>query len=264
MISGYEDDPLVAGEGLLSRPAFWAAYLMWMCETDDEDGEPAAEWFGADEADVDAAYAELVDEGQWPVFRVPFGGGHSAVVVNRNFPEDEGTEYFVTHPEWGRRHGALATLDGHQAGPGLSWRELVHIANSVPSDAHDPGIHDPYARLLLLLPALGDEDLPADAVERVSQALVSVAGAPAGEATHVAQRLLLDHPLWEPARWEIPGPSPLSGGGAPLCDGILQCDGYLSPRYGMRLAQGITAEQSERLARALGTWSAGGPAPGSR
>ncbi|MER5852231.1 hypothetical protein ABT126_35850 [Streptomyces sp. NPDC002012] len=254
LISGYEDDPLVAGEDLLSRPGFWAAYLMWMGETDDEDGEPDTGWFGADEADLDEAYEKLVDQERWPVFRIPFGGGHSVVVVNRNFPDDQGTEYFVSHPDWGRRHGHLATLDGHQAGPGLSWQELSHIANTT-CDPNSPGVHDPYARLLLLLPALGDEDLPGDAEEAVSAALVRAAGTPVAEAARVAARLLLDHPLWEPARWEIPGPSPLSGG-EPSFDGILQCDGSMSPRCGLRLARGITVAQSERLARALGTWPA--------
>jgi hypothetical protein len=31
----------------------------------------------------------------------------------------------------------------------------------------------------------------------------------------------------------------------------------MSPRFGVRLAQGITRAQSDRLARALGTWPAG-------
>lgn len=176
---------------------------MWMGETDDEDGEPDTGWFGADEADLDEAYEKLVDQERWPVFRIPFGGGHSVVVVNRNFPDDQGTEYFVSHPDWGRRHGHLATLDGHQAGPGLSWQELSHIANTT-CDPNSPGVHDPYARLLLLLPALGDEDLPGDAEEAVSAALVRAAGTPVAEAVRVAARLLLDHPLWEPAAGRYP------------------------------------------------------------
>lgn len=205
MISGYEDDPLVAGEGLLSRPGFWAAYLMWMCETDDEDGEPAAEWFGADEADLDAAYEELVDEGQWPVLRIPFGGGHSVVVVNRNFPEDQGTEYFVTHPEWGSRHGFLATLDGHQAGPGLSWRELVHIVNSVPSDAHDPGSMIRTPGCCCCCPRSATRICRET---RWSEWARRWSGWPVrrmGEATHVAERLLLDHPLWGKPDGRYPG-----------------------------------------------------------
>ncbi|GHF87025.1 hypothetical protein GCM10018790_75680 [Kitasatospora xanthocidica] len=249
LIDGYEDDPLVAGEELISRPGFWAAYLMWMCGAD-EAGDPAPEWFGADAADADAACEALMDEEAWPVFRVPFSGGHSAVVVGRNFPDDRGTEYFVTHPGWGRR-GYLATVDGHQAGPGLSWRELIHVANTPDHEA--PGVHDPHARLLLLLPVLGDDGAPVDAAGVVGEALVRV-GAPVGEAVRVAA-LLLDHPLWDAAHWSLPGESPLSGGGVSF-GGILQCDGPGSPRSGMQLARGISPDQSERLARALGTWPA--------
>ncbi|MFD8787300.1 hypothetical protein [Kitasatospora sp. NPDC059599] len=247
LIDGYDGEPLVAGEDLLARPGFWAAYLLWMCESDEENGEPSAEWFGADAADAGAAYQELTDDGAWPVFRVPFGSGHTAVVVSRNLADDSGTDYVVTHPEW-RRHGHLATLDGHQAGPGLSWSELVHIANT--PDRGAPGVHDPRARLLLLLPALGDEDAPTDAADVIAEALVR-AGAPAGKAPRVAA-LLLDHPLWEAARWSAPGASPLSGGEQPFA-GILHCDGPYSPRCGMQLARGITPEQTERLAHALGT-----------
>ncbi|MEV7603003.1 hypothetical protein AB0O91_37115 [Kitasatospora sp. NPDC089797] len=248
LIDGYDEDPLVAGEELLSHPGFWAAYLMWMCET--EEDEPAAEWFGADGADADDAYRALTADGSRPVFRIPFGGRHTAVVMSRNSPDDSGTEYFVTHPDWQPgRHGYLATVDGHQAGPGLSWQELHHIAAT--PDRTAPGLHDRHARLLLLLPALGDEDTPPDAAGAVAEALAGV-GAPAGEAPRVAA-LLLDHPLWEAAHWSLPGRSPLGGGEQPF-GGILRCDGPYSPRAGVQLAQGITPEQAEQLARALGTW----------
>ncbi|MFJ5216976.1 hypothetical protein ACIP98_19915 [Streptomyces sp. NPDC088354] len=248
VIDGYEDDPLVAGEELLSRPGFWAAYLLWLCETDEGD-EPDPAWFGADEADADAAYGALSDEEHWPVFRIPFGDGHCAVVLARNFAEDAGMEYFITHPAWGRR-GHLATADGHQAGPGLSWPELTHIART--PDPAAPGVQDPSARLLLLLPALGDADLPVDASDVVRDALIQV-GAAVDTAPSVAEALVSEHSLWEPATWSLPGLSPLSGGQEPFA-GILYCDEPGSPRYGIRLAQGISREQSDRLARALGTW----------
>ncbi|GAA4884117.1 hypothetical protein [Kitasatospora terrestris] len=97
LIDGHDDDPLVPGEALLALPGFWAAHLLWLCETEDGD-DPAPEWFGVDAADADAAYGALTDVERWPVFRIPLGGGHSAVVVGRNVPEDEGTEYVVSHP----------------------------------------------------------------------------------------------------------------------------------------------------------------------
>ncbi|WP_086822701.1 hypothetical protein [Streptomyces sp. NRRL B-24572] len=247
LIDGYENDPLVAAEELLLLPGFWAAYLLWMCQTEENDPDPL--WFGADEADTDAAYEALTDEERWPVFRIPFADNHSVVIVGRNFTEDLGTEYFVSHPEWDR-HGYLATIDGHQAGPGLSWRELTHIAGT--PDPQAPGIHAPHVRLLLLLPALGDRNLPTDAATLIHNALAQV-GIGEDMAPVLADALLRDHPLWEPAEWALPSLSPLSGTQQHF-PGILHCDETSSPRCGIRLAQGITREQSDRLARALGTW----------
>ncbi|MFF3943481.1 hypothetical protein ACFYYN_01515 [Streptomyces sp. NPDC001902] len=248
LIDGFEDAPLVAGEELLSLPGFWAAYLMWLCETEEDEPDPA--WFGVDEADVDAAYEALADAERWPVFRIPFGEDHTAVVLARNLADDAGTEYLVTHPSWGRL-GHLATLDGHQAGPGLSWRELIHIART--PDQTTAGVHAPNARLLLLLPALGDSDLPADAADVLRGALMWI-GVPETETHRVTEALLLDHPYWEPARWSLPSVSPLSGSSNESFTGILCCDEPGSPRCGTRIAQGITREQSDRLAYALGTW----------
>ncbi|MER6154011.1 hypothetical protein ABT147_00455 [Streptomyces sp. NPDC001868] len=249
LIKGFENAPVVMGEELLSLPGFWAAYLMWLSQTEEYD--PVPTWFGVDGADADAACDALGDEDRWPVFRIPFADGHTAVVLGCNIPDDPGTQYFITHPEW-TRHGFLAGVDGHQAGPGLSWRELHHIART--PDLNAPGIHAAYARLLLLLPALGDQDLPEEAPGILGDALAQ-AGVPATLAPHLAAALLADHPLWEPAQWTLPAASPLSGSQEPF-HGILHCDGSMSPRCGTHLAQGITREQSDRLAHALGTWTA--------
>ncbi|WP_330455813.1 hypothetical protein OIB37_02390 [Streptomyces sp. NBC_00820] len=250
VIDGYDDDCVVAGEELLGLPGFWAASLLMACGEDDERGEPSPDWFGADPADVDAACEALSDAERWPAFRIPFADGHTAVVLHQNFEDDPGTEYVVVHPEWGRP-GFLATIDGHDSGPGLAWRELLHIAHTPVTDA--PGIHDVHARLLLLLPALGDADLPDDAAAVVAEALIS-AGVPAENTAWLAAHLL-DHSWFAPATWAFPGASPLTGGAEPY-EGILVCDGRLSPRRATRLAQGISREHSDRLARALGTWAA--------
>jgi hypothetical protein len=108
-------------------------------------------------------------------------------------------------------------------------------------DAGAPGIRNPHARLLLLLPAMGDQDTPAGSVDTVTGALLW-AKVPAAETRHLAEQMLV-HPLFVAARWVMPEPS----------DGILVCDARHSPRCGIRLAQGITREQNDRLARALGT-----------
>ncbi|QNP63487.1 hypothetical protein [Streptomyces genisteinicus] len=248
LIEGYDpesDDPLVAGEDLLTLPGFWLCHLGVLCPSGTR-----PETFGADAADADAAFETVMDEDSWPVFRIPFGGGHTAVVLYRNFDDDAGVEFFVTHPEWAGRQGHLATIDGHPAGPGLAWPELRHIAHT--PDAAAPGVQDPHARLLLLLPVLGDTDLPDDAAAQVAASLTAT-GTPAGEAPALASVLLAHNPFWSPAGWALPSASPLSGTTDAPWEGVLCCDGPLSPRNGLRIAQGINRAQHERLAAALGT-----------
>ncbi|WP_223768085.1 hypothetical protein [Streptomyces huiliensis] len=91
---------------------------MWLSGTEDYD--PVPERFDVEGAVADAAYDALCDRDRWPVFRIPFGGGHTALVLHHNLPDDLGTEYLITHP--GTRPGRLATVGGHHAGPGLPGR----------------------------------------------------------------------------------------------------------------------------------------------
>ncbi|MFF4010598.1 hypothetical protein [Streptomyces sp. NPDC001717] len=67
------------------------------------------------------AYESLTDEERRPVFRIPFADGHSVVIVGRNFPDDPGTEYFVSHPEWDR-HGYLVLDDSQHEEEPVAWR----------------------------------------------------------------------------------------------------------------------------------------------
>ncbi|TWG12956.1 hypothetical protein [Actinoplanes teichomyceticus] len=112
-------------------------------------------------------------------------------------------------------------------------------------------MRNPHARLLLLLPALGDQDTPADAVDVVADALLWAAVPPV-EARRLAGQML-DRPMFGAARWVMPAPETVEGGDE-VFDGILVCDADRSPRCGIRLARGITREQNDTLARALGTW----------
>jgi len=250
LINGYDGGPVVAAEDLMALPGFWAAYLLWMCESDTEDDTPLPELFGVDGADVDAAAEALMDEEAWPAIRIPFAGNHAAVVLHANHPDDAGIEYFVTHPDW-HRLGYLATVDGHYAGPGLSWRELLHIART--PDPRAPGVQNPHARLLLLLPALGDQDTPSEASDLVAEAL-QWAGVPAHASQRLAE-LMLVHPMFDAPEWVMPSPTTPVGSDKAF-DGILVCGARYSPRCGIRLGQGITPGQTELLARALGTWPA--------
>lgn len=195
---------IATAEHLLDLPGFWPAYYgpTW----DVFASEPEA--FGADLADVDAAGDALYDATEvWPAYRIPLPGGHLLWIVHRNFPDDAGTDYLLTHPDRARET-CLASIEGHFTGPGLSWPDLVAVADSAPADAE--GVRDPDLRLLLLLPAFGDADTPVqEAVERIAAALVAVGMTE--EAAPEAAGLFLDHPFWESPYWATPGSSPLSG-----------------------------------------------------
>ncbi|MFC1403558.1 MULTISPECIES: TetR/AcrR family transcriptional regulator [Streptacidiphilus] len=81
LIKGYDYGPLVAGEWLLERAGFWSNHLLAMCRFTAGETRPAPEWFGDDGADTDALSEVLQNDQVWPAFRLPFQGGHSAVVA---------------------------------------------------------------------------------------------------------------------------------------------------------------------------------------
>ncbi|MCX4967377.1 hypothetical protein OHA98_21950 [Streptomyces sp. NBC_00654] len=205
LIKGYDDGPLVAGESLLARLGFWSNYLLAMCSDGACAERPAPEWFGDDGADADAMSDVLFDPEHWPVFRVPAEDGPGAVVIYRNLVGDYGTDYLLTHPD--RRYAQqIADWEGDFSGMGLTWRELVRMADN-PSAAAE-GVQDTAARLLLILPLLTDPDLPEAAPARLTAALTAV-GAPQDTASTTAEHLLahLERRSRHDPAWE----SPLSG-----------------------------------------------------
>ncbi|MFH9353876.1 hypothetical protein [Kitasatospora sp. NPDC017646] len=205
LIPGYGDGPLAAGEPLLEGGGFWWCHLVGPAEPGPGEGWLEPERFGADGADADAMTERLYDGGAWPVFRVPFDGGRVAAVVYRNLEGDGGVEFLLALP--GRsRPEVLADFDGDWRGAGVTWPELVRIADAPDQEAD--GVHDPAERLLLMPPALDGSEPPAGAVERVAKALV-VAGAPEDSARGTAVRLLEGHRRW--AGYLSVGDSPLSG-----------------------------------------------------
>ncbi|MGW3691943.1 hypothetical protein [Streptomyces sp. NPDC005125] len=124
---------MVAGESLLARPGFWSNYLMAMCGDGSSAARPVPEWFGDDGADTDALSEVLFDPERWPAFRVPAEDGPGAVVIYRNLVGDYGIDYLLTHP--GRSHAQqIANWEGDLSGTGLTWHELVRLADS-PSPA---------------------------------------------------------------------------------------------------------------------------------
>ncbi|MFF8729513.1 hypothetical protein ACF073_23900 [Streptomyces sp. NPDC015171] len=139
LIEGYDFGPLVEGERLLERAGFWSNHLLAMCRFVSGEARPAPEWFGDDGADTDALAEVLLDDQAWPTFRIPFEGGHSAVVVYRNLVGDFGVDYLLTGAGWLRAE-ELASLDSDWYGPGLSWRDIMHIAET--PDLAAVGVHD--------------------------------------------------------------------------------------------------------------------------
>jgi hypothetical protein len=208
----------MAGHGIapaehqLDLPGFWPAYLGPVRrEFADE-----PELFGADAADLDAASEALYDATEsWPAYRIPLWDGQILWVVHRNFPDDAGTDYLLTHPDR-PRETHLASIDGHHTGPGLSWPDLLAAAEATPVAPVDAaGVCDPDQRLLLLLPAFGDADTPVEAaIRRISAALVAVGMAEA--VAPEAAELLLDNPFRASPFWDAQGASPLSGGSGDL------------------------------------------------
>ncbi|MFC5199880.1 hypothetical protein [Streptomyces kaempferi] len=200
LIKGYDNGPLVAGESLLARPGFWSNYLMAMCGDGAGVDHPIPDWFGDDGADTDALSEVLFDPERWPVFRLPTAHGPGAVVVYRNLPGDYGIDYLLTHPG-GSHAQRIASWEGDLVGTGLTWLELVRIADYPAAD----GAEDPAARLLLVLPLLDDLDVPEAAPARLSAALAE-AGAPQDSALNTAERLLthLMRRPWHDPTWASP------------------------------------------------------------
>ncbi|MER8185230.1 hypothetical protein [Kitasatospora sp. NPDC094015] len=240
LIKGYDLGPLVAGEWLLERAGFWSNHLLAMCRFTGGEVRPSPEWFGVDGADTDAVADVLLDDRAWPVLRIPFQGGHSAVVVQRNLVGDFGTDFLLARPGWPRAE-VLAGVGGDRYGPGLSWRDLVHLAET--PDPAVPGVQDSEARLLLLLPILADDELPPDAPSRVGAALTAV-GAPDDTARRTAEHLLRNRR--PAARGCDDADSPLSGGSPRRTGADPDASAVL-------WALDLTRSQSDALADALGS-----------
>ncbi|MGW4813496.1 hypothetical protein ACWEPB_17910 [Kitasatospora cineracea] len=154
--------------------------------------------------------------------------GHLLHVVCRAFAEDEGIDYLLHHPGWAAAE-PLAGDEGCFSGPGLCWDELVAaVDNGLPGGS----TADPHARLLLLLPAFGDADAPAGAVERLAAALR--ARARFAEPERLAAALpAVQGPCGAP-RWR----------GAP--EGARVNDGAYSPRQ----ADALPAVRQQRITAA--------------
>lgn len=210
MIPGYEAYPLVEGDEYLERPLFWLCHLSsWLFDRKAQELAFGADWDAAEEL-VD----ELCSVERWPVFTVPVGNGCVIRVVYRNFDGDKGIDY---HLQDQQEALVLASDEGSFMGPGLSWRELDAVA----TDART---------LLLLLPMLGDADVPAEAITRVAAALEELTWVEEPET--VAGLMLDGQGQWEPANWRER-------------DGVWICDGA----YSFRCPHNAISFSPEQLAK---------------
>ncbi|MET8860752.1 hypothetical protein [Streptomyces sp. NPDC004579] len=191
-IPGYGGGPFSHQPDLLDEHLFWLGHLHNYC-SESEETEDLLD--GTDEQEAGALQSRLLGGDTWPVFTVPLAGDHRLYVVYRAFKEDEGIDYLLHHPDWDAAE-RLAQDDGHFMGPGLSWAELTAAAdNRLPGGSTT----DPHARLLLLLPAFGDDALPDDAVERLTAALHARTHIRAPE--RLAAALLKDQGPCGPTHW---------------------------------------------------------------
>ncbi|WP_240926078.1 hypothetical protein [Streptomyces sp. JB150] len=194
-IPGYDGGPFTHRPELLAQPLFWLGHL-YSCAAEAEAEELL---LGADEEAAAEGQRRLLEGDEWPVFTVPLRGGHRLYVVYRAAPDDPGVDYLLHHPHWERAE-LLAQDEGHFMGPALSWPELCAAAdNGLPGGSTS----DPGARLLLLLPALGDEAVPDEAAGRVAAALRACTAVEAPEA--LAAALLDAQGPAGAARWSTAG-----------------------------------------------------------
>ncbi|MFI8823837.1 hypothetical protein [Streptomyces sp. NPDC053431] len=203
-IPGYDGGPFHHQPELLDDHLFWLGHLHNYFSESEEAEELVGE---TDEQEAGALQSRLLGGDTRPVFTVPLAGGHRLYVVYRAFEEDEGIDYLLHHPDWDAAQH-LAHDGGHFMGPGLSWAELIAAAdNRLPGGSTT----DPHTRLLLLLPAFGDDAVPDSAVERLTAALRACTRVE--EPERLATALLEDQGPYGPAQWTK------AEGGYPINDG---------------------------------------------
>jgi hypothetical protein len=228
-------------EHLIGHPGFWPAYLEQVFSHElDLDG--LAQAFDANPGEADAAASLLFESNSCHLFALDLPDRHTLEirVTNLDFGDEveHETEYRLVHPDW-TRPGFLATTGPDHAGPGLAWTELRALVAATPPDA----ALGRATRLLLLLPILGDADVPpGEAADVIAEAFTAHGAVPA--AIPVLTALALDNDFFGPVDWT---PDRRYG------TGILVCAAPSSARTIPIAHGGVTTHQSHRLARVLGT-----------
>jgi hypothetical protein len=224
-IPGYGDERFTHRPEWLDEPIFWIAHLGMSAQS--EDAQRLL--LGADYDAAGAFQRQIFEDGEWPAFTVPLAGAHRLYVVYRTFEGDEGVDYVLHHPDW-EEAAVLASDEGSYTGPGLSWAELVAVCDNGLSGGTTT---DPGARLLLLFPAFGDDDVSDDAVARLAAALQARTAVEEPEAAAAA--LLRDQGLTGPVHWTADG------------DGVRTNDGRYSRRTPVVVADVVQRRVSDAL-----------------
>lgn len=131
MLPGYLDgfrpevDPsiLFDANAWLDQAAVWPALLYAI-----GGANTAVDAFDVDPADIDVMLTQLSSPDRWPVFTLDLASDHRIHLVWRNFDGDAGWDYLLAGDAFDEPV-PLALLEGHFRGPGLSWPELVTVAN---------------------------------------------------------------------------------------------------------------------------------------
>lgn len=179
-----DDSVLADASSRTADELFWPAFLYSVGGS-----ETAAVAFDADPADVEAYAEELHQSGSWPYVVLPLGSGYRLYVLIGNFKGDAGWDYLL-QPAGADTVITLGALEGNFLGPAYSWRELVLAANQP-----DP-TRSASERLLLLLPARGDADLPPDAGRLIAEAFVAVGGRPQYQREVSRELLAANRRFW--------------------------------------------------------------------
>ena len=168
---------------------FWPAFLLTVGGS-----RAAATAFDVDPADVEEYTEELHHPDRWPLLTMQLARGHRLHLLFRNFDGDSGWDYLL-QPAGSDSVITLAALEGSFQGPGLSWPELLVVAAQC-----DP-TRTQAERLLLLLPAVGDADLPHNAEELVADAFTEIGGRPEYRHEVASELLTASRRFWGSPAW---------------------------------------------------------------
>lgn len=181
---------------LLDERLFWVVHL-YLCAQ----GEGEQWLFGPDRTwdDYMRFQRRVWDQVDLPTFAIPLSSGHWLYVIYSVSDGDASVDYLLHHADWDEAD-VIAVSSGNGMGPGLSWQELVTVAdNSPPGGKHI----DSHARLLLLLPAWADDSVPQDAVRRLAAALSARVGVESPEL--LAAAVLERQGEFGPVHWTTTG-----------------------------------------------------------